>query len=301
MSEYVPYELYNIYNSSISPSTVHVQNTGLSWFFKKYLLQKAMSVFKFTVPENWDKDYFLYTLYGCGFIAVINTDKYGVIPQLCSLRGYNIYYRPTHAIISNPLFRGIKDLRIDTQCTVIKLQPNYSSIMDIVSYYGDMMALTSMTMGVNLLNSQLSYIFRAENRAKAETFKKMYDKIASGEPMVVIDKGSAMPDDKPIVDLLQQNVGTNFITPELFETLKNIEHAFDETIGIPNVPYEKKERLISQEVEQNNVSTSARADLWYETIQYGIEQSRKLFNIENLSCSWRVEPEHRKGDAALEK
>ena len=69
------YAYINVYNASRSPSTVHVKNTRLRNYFRKYLLQKAMSVFKWTLPEEWDKDYFLYTLYGMGFISVLNTDK----------------------------------------------------------------------------------------------------------------------------------------------------------------------------------------------------------------------------------
>ena len=52
------YETINLYNSSFSPSTVHVKNTGLQRYFRKYLLQKAISVFKWTLPEEWDEDYF---------------------------------------------------------------------------------------------------------------------------------------------------------------------------------------------------------------------------------------------------
>ena len=65
------YDQINLYNSDFSPSTVHVQNARLTRFFRKYLLQKAISVFKFTIPEEWDSDYFKYTLYGMGYLAVI--------------------------------------------------------------------------------------------------------------------------------------------------------------------------------------------------------------------------------------
>ena len=43
----VYYDYQNAYNSRISPSTVHVKNTGLQWFFRRYLLQKIMSEAEF--------------------------------------------------------------------------------------------------------------------------------------------------------------------------------------------------------------------------------------------------------------
>ena len=47
----------NLYNSQFSPSTVHVKNVAIQRYFRKYLLQKAISVFKWTLPEEWDEMY----------------------------------------------------------------------------------------------------------------------------------------------------------------------------------------------------------------------------------------------------
>lgn len=52
----VNYAQYNAYNSVVSPSTVHVKNTGLAQFFKRYLLQQAMSVFEWKMPEYWARN-----------------------------------------------------------------------------------------------------------------------------------------------------------------------------------------------------------------------------------------------------
>ena len=86
-----PADYINAANSVVSPSTVHCRNTSLSLYFQRYLLQKAMSVFKWEMPPEWSKNYTLYTLYCWGFFAVVNTDRYGVIPQACGLRGYDVF------------------------------------------------------------------------------------------------------------------------------------------------------------------------------------------------------------------
>ena len=99
------YDFINNYNSTFSPSTVHVKNTGLARFFKRYLLQEAFSVFKWTLPETWAQNYFLYVLYVIGYIGIIDTDKFGVIPQHGGLGGYDVQYQPRYMLISNPLLR----------------------------------------------------------------------------------------------------------------------------------------------------------------------------------------------------
>ena len=90
------YSNKNLYNAFISPSTVHCRNTNLQFYYRRYLMQKAISVFKWDIPETWDKDYFLYTLYSYGYCAVINTEEFGVIPQWGALGGFNVFYRPKY-------------------------------------------------------------------------------------------------------------------------------------------------------------------------------------------------------------
>ena len=285
------YEFENLYNSMRSPSNVHCLNTALVEYYTKYLLEKAISVFKFEgLPDKWAVNYFQYVLFGYGYIAIINTDKYGVIPQMSGLTGYNVFYQPTIVTIANPLLDGLKTLEIGTQCEIIKLQPNYSGVMDIVTTYADLMALCLETAGINLLNSKMSYIFFSQNKASAETFKKMYDKVASGEPMAVIDKSLLDDEGNPAWTMFTQNVGQNYITDKILNDLKTIEDQFNTEIGIPNANTQKRERMIVDEVNANNIDTNAKISLWLETMKRDIEKVNKMFGL-NISVSHRFREE----------
>lgn len=281
------YDNVNAYNAFVSPSTVHVKNTGLAQFFKRYLLQDAMTPFEWTMPETWDKSYFLYVLYIIGFIGILDTDKYGVIPQHGTLSGYNIFYRPSKLIVTNPLFGARSyELTIGSDCTLIKLEPDYLGLYDIVDYYGDLMALAAETAGVNLLNSKLSFVFAADNKAGAESYKELYDKVASGEPMAVADKHLFDDMGNLRVQLFLQNVGQNFIADKLLDVLRTIRAMFLTEIGIPNANTQKKERLIKDEVNANNFETRSKCALWLDELQKSCRQASDMFGIE-LSVDWR--------------
>jgi len=295
----VSYDYVNAQNSIVSPSTVHIHGTGLARFFRRYLLQKALSVFEWKMPDVWSRDYFLYVLYCWGFISVLNTDKFGVIPQACGLQGYDIFYRPTHAVITNPLLVGMKTLKIDQQCTLFKLQPDYGGIMDIVNYYADMMALCAETAGVNLLNSKLSYVFTADDKAGAESFKKLFDKVASGEPCVVQDKKLLKQDGSPAWQTFEQNVGQNYIVGDILSDMRKIENMFNTSIGIPNANTDKKERLITTEVEANNGETSSLCELWLEELQKVCKKTVTMFGI-IISVDWRIKPEVKRNKKEVE-
>lgn len=284
------YDYQNAIISQTTPNTVHVKNVGLTRFFQRYLLQKAISVFKWKMPSTWSWDYFLYTLYCWGFIAIVNTDKFGVIPQGCGLKGYNVFYQPRSVIIQNPLISHTLEPEIGRNCVLLKLQPDFCGIMDLVSFYAQEMALASEAVDVNLLNSKLSYVFTASNKNAAESLKKLYDRIASGEPAVVVDKALYNDDGSVCWEAFQQNVGQNYIVSDLLSDLRKIEAEFDTKVGIPNANTDKKERLISDEVNANNVETRNLPELWLESLRQGCEEARKMFGID-LSVDWRNQPE----------
>lgn len=277
----VNYEFINQYNAMRSPSTVHCRNTALVEYYTRYLFQKVISVFEFEgLPEEWADNYFKYVLFGYGVIAVIYTDKYGVICQDCGLSGFDVFYQPTRCIIANPHLPGLKEFKIHENCEIIKLQPDYGSVMDLVTTYADLMALALETTGANLLNSKLSYVFFAENKTAAESFKKLYDRVASGEPMAVIDKNLMLEDGSPAWQMFTQNVGQNYITDRLLNDMKTLEDQFNTVIGVPNANTQKRERMITDEVNANNVDTQCRVNLWLETMNKDIEQVNKMFGTD---------------------
>lgn len=283
------YDYQNAEIAPVTPNTVHIKDTGLYWYFQKYLLQKAMSVFKWELPDTWNKDYFLYVLYCTGRVAVLNTDKFGVIPQGCGLKGYDVFYAPTNAVIANPLLRGILEPRIGVQCELLKLQPNYSGIMDLVGHYAELMAQASQSVSVNLLNSKLSYVFTAKTKALAESLKKMYDQIASGEPAVVVDAKLKNDNGDDTWKAFEQNVGANYIVTDLLADLRKIEAMFDTEIGIPNANTDKRERLITDEVNANNVETYSKCSMWLENLQEACQKVNRMFGL-SISVDWRDIP-----------
>lgn len=279
---------YNYNNGSVNNALngVAVSNSMLSRFFQRHLLQRAFGVYKWELPEHWSKEYFLYCLYCNGFVAVVNTDAFGIIPQACTLHGFDVFHRPTNAVITNPLLRGINRPRIGKECQLIHLEPDYGGIMDTVTFYADMMALSAQTAGVNIINSRLSYVFTAGNKAAADSFKTMYDEIASGKPATFIDKALLKPDGSRAWETFEQNVGQNYIAGQIIDDLRKWEHGFDTAIGINNANTQKKERMNVLEVTSNNEETKTVASLWLEVLQDCVKRVNDMFGLE-ISVDWR--------------
>lgn len=280
------YDYKNARNSTVNPSTVHIRDTGLQRYFARYLLQKTISVFKWDMPKTWSRNYLLYTLYCWGYVAVINTDKFGVIPQQCTLGGFDVFYQPKFATVANPLLRGILNPVIGKQCELLRLQPDYGGVMDIVNFYADMLALSAETAGTNLLNSKLAYVFASDGKAGAESFKKLYDQIASGEPAAYIDKNLYRDDGTPTWNFFNQNLKETYIAGDILNDMRLWEMKFDNEIGIPTTNTTKKERLITDEANSAIEESRTKAQLWLDELQESCRKINNMFGI-RLWVDWR--------------
>ena len=280
MNKTYSYDFINIYNSHIRPSTVTSQDNATAWYFRRYLIQKIISVFEFdNIPETWSKDYFLYTLFLFGFVAVVDTDKFGVIPQHCSLFGYDVFYRPTNVNIANPLLRGNLTPKIGVECELIKMQPDYGSCWDIVAYYADLLALATESLGVNIVNSKLAYVFACEDKTIAESFKKMYDKLNEGNPAVFTDKKLFNEAGEPLWTTFQNNLKQNYVAGDILNDMLKIDARFCTEVGIPNVNMAKASGVTDNEVEANNIDTNTKVALWLETIKEGVTKVNNMFGL----------------------
>lgn len=283
------YDYINVSASMYQPSEIHAQESGLSRYFERYLIQKLISVFKFEgLPDYWSKDYFLYTLFVFGYVTVFNTDKFGIIPQHCSLAGYDVFYRPNKCLVANPLINKTLELKIGYNCELVKMQPDYCGAWDIISYYADLMALASESIAVNLINSKFAYVFAADSKTGAESLKKLYDEIAGGKPAAFADKNLFKEDGSPSWVMFINNLRQNYIGGDLLEDLAKIDSRFNTDIGIPNVNIAKNSGVSDSEVMSNNVDTKSKASLWLETIQDGVNKVNDMFGLD-ISVSLRFD------------
>ena len=285
------YMTENWYETMVSPSTIHCHNTLLHGYFAKYLEERAMSVWEFGFPDYWKPgfDFTRYTLFRWGYYTITELSSFGVVPINCTLKGYGFYYQPVKCLIANPALKEPVERTIGQDCVLVKLKPDFTGIWDIVSYYADQLALISESAGVNLINTRLTYVFGAKNQNAADSFKSIFDLIAGGNPAVFVDKRLYNEDGSINWRLFLQNVGENYLVSDLLSDYRKVVADFDSMIGIPNANTDKRERLITDEVNANNQETYSLSDLMLESIRRGFDEANKMFPGLDLSVKYRNE------------
>lgn len=274
------YDAANFILSDFNPSYYHVKNTTLQRYFFRYLLNKAMSVFEFEIPDNWDLDYLLYCLYAGGYVGVFDTAEYGVISQFGGISGYDLYYRPKKFTCANPyLKKQYYDLEIGTECIIVKMTNDYRGIYDLINYYADLLALCAETAGINLYTARVGYVAVTSSKTGAETLKKAFDQAAGGDPFVVLDKQMMREDGSTPWEWFSQNLKQNYLITDIVSDMRKIEQQFETVIGINNANTDKRERLITDEVNANDEAVKANSDVWLQNLKDGFSKVKDLFSV----------------------
>lgn len=278
------YKHINNVLGSIRPSVIHANNTEMRAFYTKYLLQRILSVFKFEgLPDTWAENYFKYTLFTKGYLCIFDAADYGVIPQDCSLTGRNVFYQPKEALINNQAISPTtitKTIGID--CELLRLQPDYGDVNDIIEMYSDLLSISLDNVALNMLNTKTAKIFQAKHKGAAEAVKKVVDKIQSGELMAVLDAECFDDSGKPL--WLDYDTGSNnYNAGSRLDDYQTILNQFDSIIGIIP-PSDKKERMNVSEVHSSSIASQPLSDLWLDTMQKDIKKINAMFNL-NISVS----------------
>ena len=282
------FEGLNTYNSMRSVAG-RVQNDLNTAFYMRALYQRAIAGTKFKLPRAWrrSKRYFKNVLFSLGYIGVVNTPEYGVIPQICTFSGYGLYLQPVKMIVSQPLvqFEGT----IGENCELIHLCGDYMGIWDIVEHFAIRLSVAITSVDCALVNERLSVLAAGKSKQASETLKYLYEKISAGEPFAVYDKAiksdSIDGNDEPIWTF-SQDVANQYISDKLLADIDTILMQFDKEIGIAAVG-EKKERMLTDEIAMQNEDACARSSTWFENLSDSFDLVNELFPDLGLSFTMK--------------
>lgn len=281
----------SMYNAKHIPNSVH-GGSSLSNQYFKYLFQKVFAIFEWkNIPKTWNTDFLTSALLTDGYISVAEYEEFGVIPMNCKVTKLNVYYQPKTTICTNPYFTNSIYKEVGVDSVLLHLNSNYQGVCDLVGMYADMMSLCVEGMATNLVNSKLAYVFSCKNKTSAESFKKMFDNIQKGDPSVFVDKNLYDQNGNKMWDTFSQSLNSNFIAPQISDLMQSIESRFDGEFGLGNVGLvEKKERLITNEVEADEESRNVRIQSWLDSLKKGCQEINDLFGL-NIDVDFRLKKE----------
>lgn len=304
---YMPlnYDKLNAIEGTYFPSMVKSYNNKTFAFWERSFFQRAASVIKSDLPDEWVgdvRDFFYYVLFRFGYMPVFKQAEYGYTFQPSTLKGYDWYYQPTDAIVTNPALKESLELKIGTDCELLKLTPDYMGIWDIITYYAEKASTLDNAINMSLINNKFPFILGARNKVAGQALKKMLDKINRGEPAVIYDMKLLNDQTDKVEPFMtwerKHSAKEDYITPEQLQDMQTILNAFDAEVGIPTIPYQKKERMVASEAESRQIDSQSRATIWIECLNSSAEKIKRLYPDITLNFELRYDPEKEDEDVS---
>lgn len=258
------------------PGTVEGQNTSATLYEKRYLYQLIYSRFKFGLPKDWDLNFFRFWLFSWGSIAVMYTREYGWICAPYSVSQINMYWNPKEIVITNSYLTNPKYGVIGVNSGIIKLFDDYGGLDDLVRHYAVKLAQIDRCIDVNLMNANVTKYFEARNKKHAQEIRDLYAQSTQGEPLVVANESVTKGKQ---IDTLYKDIKTTYIVNDLLQSKRTIINEFLTKIGIANANYDKRERLNTDEVNQNDEETKAMINVIYDNIKEGIAEINAISGL----------------------
>ena len=269
-----------------------LNNTSYFYYYDK-LMKMIYTIFKFdNVPPYWNMPYFKEKLFNRGVLAVVDTSA-GVLPLECSYDGINIWGMPVYFNINNVVLGNLRGkIGEDGELIYFSVVENtYKSMIQLVDRYASLLANIDGSLNTTLINSRMAQVFEASSNSQLKVMEKVYDQISNGKPAVFVRKNG----EEPFEHAIFNNVKNTYIGNDLIITKQSIFNEFKSEIGINNSNTQKKERLITSEVESNKEELNSNIYEWYYNLSDCISKVNAMFNL-NISVSFNENVVNVKGE-----
>ena len=213
----------------------------------------CLSMFEWTLPDSMNARFLEMCLFYNGQGAMLYSDDYGYINTMASDGGYiNIYGLPTEVMCYSYRFNERRtlyttDVGAEKGEECILVMNNYERVPTCatINLFAYRLAEAQRVADVNL-NSQKYPVLITTDQKQLFTLKKMYEEYEGNTPVIFADKNVISSDALKAI-----KTDSPFIVNDIMEYKREIWNEFLTFMGLQNLS-EKKERLITNEVDSNN-------------------------------------------------
>ena len=262
--------------------SAYINNRTFQQYYSR-LAELAVSMFDWkNLPDTVDPRYLEMSLFSYGQAVFFKDDVIGFLclPMMSTGR-YNIYNVP----IERQAFAGNgyhADLNIDNSVAVYNNFMRTSSKIDVEMFAKRLYNLDRI-IDVNA-NAQKTPVIVECDENERLTMLNLYKKYEGNEPFIFGKKGL----NKEGLKVL--STGAPYICDKLTDLKNNIWNECLTYLGIANVTFNKKERLVSDEVARNMGGVIASRFSRLGARQQAAEEINKMFGL-NISVEFKEEYE----------
>lgn len=264
-----------------------------------YRLRKlALSRFKWTLPKSMNEIWLEKSLYEFGMASFLKDKNYGLInTKCCSSGDLNIYGLPTRLNCYSFEYQSIRKLytglegKTDAQIEYLEnseaiLVPNNWDFIPTEStllLYAYRLYQADRTCDVNIGAMRTPVLILVPENQKL-AMENLYVQYEGNRPVIFGDKDSLSPDSIRAI-----KTDAPFIADKIMDYKKKIWNEALTFLGINNIQEDKKERLITDEANQNNEVINLNLQSYLEPRQEACRQFNEKFRLTGTDKEIKVQ------------
>lgn len=278
---------------AIKDKEIKAQNTLRVDYYRTYLWRLFLGNVAVRVPAHWSIDYFRANLFLFGNIGVTKLNNV-VIPFKYSTLTRNRWLYPVDVRSDDEVNLGKRKVGVD--CEIIYLDSatfggSYAVGIDsLLQIYAEKLANCDGAIDINLLVSRTPWLFEVENDKEAQDMRAVFTRIMNGAPAIFYKRKrhSDNPLDRDASPVQRLPVKDNYVTNDVQDAKRSIINEFLTAIGVNNANTDKRERLITNEVDANNAELVAAVGLWQDNVNRQIDKVKAMFgdDVADLSVTF---------------
>lgn len=242
----------------------------------EYLALLALtSVEIVNILPSMDERYLMETLFYSGQACLYNTEEFGIINAKCTPSGQLTIYNNSayYEVITGGGVKVYNSVPNDENFVYIRANYFRKPVCEIVEYYAHKIYNIERTIDLNVDAQKMPFSIRT-SEGQYLTVKNEFDKIQNFNPVIFKDKEI---NDSEIQVL---NYEAPYIANDLFNLKMRYFNEFLTKIGINNTNTDKKERVITDEVNSNNEATSLSGAINIVELQKALEEANIKFGTD---------------------
>lgn len=246
-------------------------------FTRIYDYYKMLALNMFTwenLPQTMNSRYIENALYENGLCLVNNDTNMGLISVPCNYGAdMNINGESTEVITSG--YNYIKTINYinNKNCVLIRNNDLAKATRHYINNYAERMLEVEMCIRANINQQKFPWFINATEKTK-KSLEIIFEKVENFEPFILANREIGLGDNA--LEVL--TMPTPYVADKLNEYKYELEREILTFLSLNN-NFEKKERLLTDEINSNNDFISTNAMLMYKNRLQACEEINKKFGL----------------------
>jgi hypothetical protein len=231
----------------------------------------ALNLFEWDgLPNRMKPEYMENTLYNHGQAIFVNDKNLGFIclpvtpSTQVNVYGEHLYYR-ANGIAYNEEF-SIDD------CVIILNNKLRTPTHDLIEYYAQKLVNIEMSLDSNVSIQKFPFIIKCDDKNKL-TFMNIFNQIQTNTPAIYVDKNIDLSN----LEILDTNAP--MVLAELSDYRHDVLNEALTRLGINNANTDKKERLVTDEVNANNEYIEMNSSYMLDTRKRACKEINEMYGL----------------------